>query len=106
MVSSDTWAEDYRLAQEHARRLEDQIKSVQTVVPGTDMTTHKYLMSATWNTLRTDLENLDKLKYLYENEPRKFPNVTKREMASRIVKIDEFKEFASADLARDYRAIE
>ena len=106
MVSSDTWNEDYKLAQQHAERLSNQIQSVKNVTPGTNVAAQKYLMGATWNTLLTDMENLDKLKYLYENEPRRFPNVNKREMASRIQKIEEIKEYVQGELSRDYKAIE
>ena len=73
---------------------------------GTNVAAQKYLMSATWNTLRTDMENLDKLRYLYENEPRRFPNVSKREFATRIQKIDETKEYVNGELTRKYKAVE
>ena len=106
MVSNDTWSEDYKTAQQHADRLANQIDGVKNVPPGTNISTQKYLMSATWNTVKTDLENFEKLKYLYENEPRKFPNVNKREIMSRIQKIEEFKNYVNGELSRDYRAIE
>ena len=63
-------------------------------------------MRATWATLQTDIQNLDKLRYLYENEPRKFPNVNKRELQVRIKNIDDFKEYVNGELTRGYRALE
>ena len=52
------------------------------------------------------MQNLEKLKYLYENEPRKFPNVSKRELAARLQQIEQIQLYVNGDLSREYRALE
>ena len=44
--------------------------------------------------------------YYYQNEPHKYPGVSKKEIARRIGLIDEIKEIISGQLTQDYRAVE
>lgn len=62
-------------------------------------------MKSTWQTLQLDTQNLDKLAYMYENEPSQFPQVSKREMAKRLEKIKMFKGYVEEELGRDYNDV-
>ena len=73
---------------------------------GTGLTTQKYLMKATYNTLQLSIQNFDKLAYEYENEPSRYPAVSQREMTKRIEKIKEFKTYVDDEVVNQYKAIE
>ena len=73
---------------------------------GSGVSSQKYLMKTTYNTLHTSCMNFDKLAYEYENEPSRHPNVSQREIARRLEKIKEFKELTDNQLFAEYKAIE
>ena len=102
---TDMWDNDYKLAQQHAERLQTQVNELKNAKMGQNTTSQKVLMRATWQTLMTDMQNLDKLKYLYENEPGKF-NLSKRELAQRLSQIEQILIFVNGELSRDYRMLE
>ena len=56
-----------------------------------DISSQKYLMKSSYNTLQTSIQHFDKLVYEYENEPSKHKAVNPREMTKRIAKINNFK---------------
>ena len=50
------------------------------------------MMRATYNTLSTNIKNLETNEYLLENEPSKFSYLTKKELTKRLERIQKFKD--------------
>ena len=73
---------------------------------GQGISTQKYLMKSTYNTLSTTLMKFDQLVYEYTNEPSRHPGLSEREMKKRMEKIKQLKETAENNLFVEYKAIE
>ena len=73
---------------------------------GSGVTSQKYLMKTTYNTLQTSMMNFDKVIYEYQNEPGNYPSVSQREMTKRIDKIAQFKKTVGNEVVNEYKAIE
>ena len=63
-------------------------------------------MKATWATLQTDLSNFDQLMYYYQNEPHKYPGVSKKEIGRRVNLINDIKDLIQGQLTQEYRSVE
>ena len=48
-----------------------------------------YLARATFNTLSTNMKNLERMSSIYETDPSKFANVSKKDKDKRMLKIKE-----------------
>ena len=103
---TDVFEKDYKQANDYCNRLRTQMGEIRMNKSGSGVTSQKYLMKGTYNTLQVSLQNFDKLVYEYENEPGKYPSVSQREMQKRIAKIVELKKTAEDELFREYKAIE
>ena len=103
---TDVFEKDYKQANDYCNRLRTQMGEIRMNKSGSGVTSQKYLMKGTYNTLQVSLQNFDKLVYEYENEPGKYPSVSQREMQKRIAKIVELKKTAADELFREYKAIE
>ena len=73
---TDLFDKDYKQAQDYCNRLKNQMAEIRMNKSGTGVTSQKYLMKATYNTLQTSVQHFDKLVYEYENEPGKYPTVS------------------------------
>ena len=97
---------DFASAQSLCNRLKVQMAEIRMNKSGSGVTSQKYLMKTTYNTLQTSLINFDKVIYEYQNEPGNYPSVSQREMNKRIDKIREFKKTVENDVVSEYKAIE
>jgi len=52
------------------------------------------------------MSNFDQLMYYYQNEPHKYPGVSKKEIHRRIALINEIKDLVAGQLTQEYRSIE
>ena len=102
----DLFEKDYKQAQDYCKRLKHQMAEIKMNKSGSGVTSQKYLMKATYNTLHTSLQNFDKLVYEYENEPSRHSGVSQREMTKRIQRIKELKTYVEDELITEYKALE
>ena len=105
-MSTDQFEKNYRDAQERIERLRNQIDDIANARPGQSVASQKYLMKATWATLQTDLSNFDQLMYYYQNEPHKYPGVSKKEITRRINLINDIKDLIQGQLTQEYKSVE
>ena len=105
-MSTDQFERNYREAQERIERLRNQIDEIVNARPGQSVASQKYLMKATWATLQTDLSNFDQLMYYYQNEPHKYPGVSKKEIGRRVNLINDIKDLIQGQLTQEYRSVE
>ena len=103
---TDLFEKDYTHAQSLSNRLKVQMAEIRMNKSGSGVTSQKYLMKTTYNTLQTSLMNFDKVMYEYQNEPGNYPSVSQREMQKRITRINEFKKMVETEIVNEYKAIE
>ena len=91
---TDHFPEDFAKAEELAERLRTQLQEVKDIKaknPDKSTARQEYMMRATYNTLKTNMTNMEKLRYEYECESAMYAHLTKKQKSKRIDQIDGFK---------------
>ena len=102
----DLFDKDFQQAESLCTKLRNQIAEIKMNKSGQGLSTQKYLMKSTYNTLHTNILQFDKLTYEYTNEPSRHPTLGDREMKRRMDKIAQLKETAENNLFVEYKKIE
>ena len=102
----DLFDKDFKQGEELCNKLRNQIAEIKMNKSGQGISTQKYLMKSTYNTLSTTLMKFDQLVYEYTNEPSRHPGLSEREIKKRMEKIKQLKETAENNLFVEYKAIE
>ena len=102
----DLFDKDFQQAESLCTKLRNQIAEIKMNKSGQGLSTQKYLMKSTYNTLHTNILQFKKLEYEYTNEPSRHPTLGDREMKRRIDKIAQLMETAENNLFVEYKKIE
>lgn len=90
----DSYAADVTQLQQLFTRFESQIEEIQAAKKSQSSSANKqlYLARATYGTLSTSLQNLERLAEIYNTDNTKFTTVNKSEKQKRVQKIADFGE--------------
>lgn len=88
----DTFNIDFNKTEELVNKLVgllDEIRAIKKTNPSSNTAAKEYSMRSTYQSLQQGLENFERIKYEYVNNPAKFPNI--RDKPARLAKIDKLK---------------